>query len=383
MNAIAQRLAVFALALGLGVVSFAQQADWKAAIQTKLAAYEVTKVTPDRTEITLSGTKFKLLKGGIGLGATSAGKRYFRVDVNTYENGVVKPEFPTLIQRRAESGEARILNAGEMVWVSNIYFLNKQEGVELELVTDPYQNVRYWGTLRFVAPKGTQPDADAILASIREVLAPEESGKDAFCRALVKIASTPPYSITKTTLLPGGSPPTPPLNPNDFEYHTESFFRPGDQVTQIHAEVKQCLPGYSVEDAPAQTSTGLHSMLNSTDPPYNTRLAVVSRLDGDHTFVGVTFRRWEDPERLKMDYATIAFVSTASAICSWEFKTADQATNVNRFANYGEWYQNELGAVKQHVQDKGRLDFCSDPKEKEKFDRLMPSIWPVGIIGKP
>lgn len=383
MTILFRRMVIFVLCMVFGFSAAAQQSDWKSELQGKLAAYEATKVTPDRTTIVTSGTKFTLLKGGLGLGVTSAGKQYFHIDVNTYENGALKPEFPAVIQRRADRGDARILSAGEKVWISNVYFLRKEDGVELELVTDPYQNVRYWGTLRFIVPKGTQPDPDAILASIREVLAPEESGDAAFCQAVHKIVSAPPISIAKITLLPGGSPPVPPEQPNDFEYHSESFFRTGNQVAQVHRELQQCLSGFAVEDSPVQRANELHSMLKSTDPPYDMRVAVNSRLDGDHTFVAFTFRRWEDPERLKMDYATIAYAYMASGVCNWDFKTAEQATNVNRFINYGEWYQNELGLVKHHIEEKGRLDFCSDPQEKAKFDRLMPTIWPVGIIGKP
>jgi hypothetical protein len=186
-------------------------------------------------------------------------------------------------------------------------------------------------------------------------------------------------------LLPGGLPPVVPDKLNDLQYHSENFLRPGDQVKQIHQEVQKCLASYVVEEDAAQHASQWRSSLTSTDPPYNIQLVVISRADGNNTQTFINYSRSEDPERVKMDFATIAYVATAASTCSWQYKTTDQAKNVNRLLthNYGDWFKNEVAQANRHIQDKGRLDFCDDPKEKEKFERLLPSIWPEGVVGKP
>jgi hypothetical protein len=44
------------------------------------------------------------------------------------------------------------------------------DGVVFTLFSDPYQDVRYYSTLKFIYPKGTNPSSDQVLSMVAEVL---------------------------------------------------------------------------------------------------------------------------------------------------------------------------------------------------------------------
>jgi hypothetical protein len=351
-------------------------------VNTKLAGYEITKVPFDRNSLESTGSKFILKKDGIALLAAKTGKRSLFSQPNSYTDGVIKPEFPSLLKTKIEQGEARIFSAGEKVWLTKASFTGKGDGLELELVSDLMDGTRYWGTLKFLTPKGAQPDGNAISAAISEVLELEDSSPAAFCKAFVKMTSTVPNEMTSATLLPRASlfPKDVNMTQNDFEHHTETFNLAGDQAAAVHQSIRACLPKYSVDAAPFKTEHGWGSSLRSSDPPYDVVLTSTSVFAVDHTVVITEFHRWEDPTKQRLDFAKMAFVRTASASCGWEM-TQEQLKTLGRFT--GAWYAEEIGSANHHIEEEGKLDFCDDPKEKAKFDRLVANIWPRGLVGKP
>ncbi|MGA3161763.1 MAG: hypothetical protein ABSC77_11155 [Terracidiphilus sp.] len=370
------------LILGLSVYATAQQQDWKTVVNHKLSGYALTKVPFDKTTVESSGSKFTLKQDGLALLATSPGRRALFTQSNIYVKGVVQPEFPSLLKSKVEAGTARIFSAGEKVWLTRASFTGRGDGLELELVSDLIDGTRYWGTLKFLAPKGTQPDGEAISAAISEVLELEDTSSGGFCRALVKLTSTIPNDMISTTILPGASllPKDSDIRSNDWEHHTEQLILPGDQATPILKQIGACLPKYTSAQGIIKTEHGWGSTLRSTDPPYDIVLVSTAVPSAGHTVVIVTFQRSEDPTKQKLDFAKIAYVRTASATCGWEM-APEQIQSLDRFT--GAWINEEIGAANRHIDAVGRLDFCDDPKEKAKYDRLIPSIYPRGLVGKP
>jgi hypothetical protein len=370
------------LILGLSVSVAAQQQDWKTVVNNKLSGYALTKVPFDRTTLETPGSKFILNKDGLALLTAVTGRRALFSQSNFYANGAIKPEFPSLLKNKIEQGGARIFSAGEKVWISKASFTGKGDGLELELVSDLVDGTRYWGMLKFIAPKGTQPNGDAISAALSEVLELEDSSPAAFCKALVTLTSTIPNETINSTILPGASlfSKDTDVRQNDFEYHTEYFNLKGDQAVAVHKSIRACLPKYTADGPAAKTEHGWGSNLRSTDPPYDIALTSTAVPAGDHTVVIMTFHRWEDPTKQKLDFAKIAYVRTASATCGWEM-TPEQIKSLGRFT--GAWINQEIGSANRHIEEVGRLDFCDDPKEKAKYDRLVPSIYPRGLVGKP
>jgi hypothetical protein len=61
--------------------------------------------------------------------------------------------------------------AGEKFWVTNVDV--KDEGVIFRLYSDPYDDVRYFGELKFPFSKGLVPPADDVLRTVAEVLTVE------------------------------------------------------------------------------------------------------------------------------------------------------------------------------------------------------------------
>ena len=392
-------LSLLALSLGWSVPAFPQQPAWFAALQQKLSQVYLTRASKDVTTILEPGTKFVLKKGGMGMARAIPGRLNLLISSNSYVNGAIKPQFSTLLQHQVEQGTAMIVPAGEKVWVAS--FGPVKNDLEVLLVTDLYRltlangafadqfhvdGARFWGILKFPLPKGSPPDPDQILASMQEVLAPEDSSPAAFCNALVKLKSTVPFTIVEDTVLPNGEPPDVQGElANTDALHYESLVLPGDHVQQIHATVQSCLPGLTLEE-PITLVEGLYrSTLSGVDPPYNISFTVVSKLnEAGNTSVGIYFKRIENEALARLDNAAIAYVAVAVDTCGWSLQTPAQTQNINRLlGNRTGSFQDELNFANKHVADVGRLDFCSDPKERAKFDRLVPTLWPVGTAGRP
>jgi len=67
--------------------------------------------------------------------------------------------------------------AGEKLWVRQIDAT--MDSITVQVVTDPYADGRYFATIRFVIPKGTDPtpeDAVQMVSEVLEVQAPQDQG---------------------------------------------------------------------------------------------------------------------------------------------------------------------------------------------------------------
>jgi hypothetical protein len=132
-----------------------------------------TKVTTDRTDIVTAGSVLVLHKDGLVMAAVEA----IAPPPNTYKNGAISMGFGANMawgmelapaNQQAASLAQRKFVAGEKFWVTE--FLVKQDGAYLVFISDPYNDVRYYGQLKFPFPKNSTPNADEVMKSIEEVV---------------------------------------------------------------------------------------------------------------------------------------------------------------------------------------------------------------------
>lgn len=137
------------------------------------AEFTRTKVTTDRTDIVTAGSVLVLHKDGLVMAAVEA----IAPPPNTYKNGTISMGFGANMAWGMELAPAnqqpvnivqRKFVTGEKFWVTE--FLVKQDGAYLVLVSDPYNDVRYYGQLKFPFPKNGNPNADEVMKSIEEVV---------------------------------------------------------------------------------------------------------------------------------------------------------------------------------------------------------------------
>ena len=177
--------------------------DWKLSIlRTFVSLCKLTKATADKSAIVTAGSVIVLHKDNLVLYSTAT--RFPPSD--SYVNGTIKPGFMSAAYLRNET--ARAFVAGEKLWVTRILFEPKNDGVVLEFLSDPFDDARYWGTLKFSFAKGSPPPGpEEFLKTVAQVLTVE---------ALAAPAQVDPPPVTPPpveTLDPIPPPPPPPDQP--------------------------------------------------------------------------------------------------------------------------------------------------------------------------
>jgi hypothetical protein len=154
-------------------------------LQSQLEAkYQLTKPTDDKSDIVTAGAVLVLQKDKLLMYPTSTQIP----PQNTYSNGRLSEGaygvhqkvqgFGSLIGHPPpQTVQGRQFVTGEKFWVTGIAV--QADGVVFTLFSDPYQDVRYYSTLKFIYPKGTTPSTDQVVSMIAEVLTvqPDDSAK--------------------------------------------------------------------------------------------------------------------------------------------------------------------------------------------------------------
>lgn len=164
-------------ALGLGAACLMlchvlQAQGDPAALQQKLSVVKLTTTTADRTDIVTAGDIVALHKPGLVM---------FSVDsplppTNVYKNGRIGQGLGTVMMMSDNNHQKRIFVPEEKCWVTRILVQN--DGVEYDLYSDPYNDVRYYGVLKFPFPeKKVFPPVDSFAQSINDVISavPQDS----------------------------------------------------------------------------------------------------------------------------------------------------------------------------------------------------------------
>jgi hypothetical protein len=140
---------------------------------------------------------------------------------NTYKNGNISYGFGAKLAWGAALGKAheeklpanipkRKFSAGEKIWITSYSALN--DGVLLQLYSDPYNDIRYYGQLNFPFSKGAIPSTDDLLKTIAEVVTVEPADNSSGGRSPSQ--ATVPGARTPAPIAPPPAPPdTPPPPP--------------------------------------------------------------------------------------------------------------------------------------------------------------------------
>jgi hypothetical protein len=222
-----RRLAILVVVLAL-LIPGAHAQDPRSDLQKRLnAAFVLTRTTADNTDIVKPGSILELHQEGLvmysvankvaptwtfkdgRLGMGFGANMSVDMQLGSVEQGVNHLNVP---QRKFVSGEK--------VWITAA--LIKEDGVILQIYSDAYDDVRYFGQIKFPFAKKTIPPADEMMKTIAEVVtadAPEGNST-----ADAPAPPSPPQQI---------APPPPPADAPPAQPKTISLGQTKDQVVAI------------------------------------------------------------------------------------------------------------------------------------------------------
>jgi hypothetical protein len=195
----------------------AQAPGTPATIEQSLESqYTLTKAAADKSDIVTPGAVLVLKKDGLLMSATTSGS----AAQNTYKDGKISqgiwkvakmPGFGSLMSHSGTGAnvQTRTFVAGEKFWVTKITV--HDDGVVMELFSDPFSDVRYYSTLKFPFNKGAYPSPDQVATNVAEVLnvQPDDaagSGDSGKKQPPANAAAAPPPAMAPI------APPPPPAD---------------------------------------------------------------------------------------------------------------------------------------------------------------------------
>jgi hypothetical protein len=210
--------------------------DPKAEIQKKLnGTIVLTKTTADSTDIVKPGSILDLQKDGLIMYAIDDKV----APTFTYKDGKLSMGFGALMSVDMQLGSVqqgmnhinvpqRKFVAGEKCWA--IQSRVQDDGVILEFYSDPFDNVRYIGQVKFPFPKKTIPSADEVMKTISEVVTAEPLQEDTK-PAAAPAPSEPPASVQAP--IQQIAPPPPPADAPPAQPKTIALGQTKDMVVAI------------------------------------------------------------------------------------------------------------------------------------------------------
>ena len=232
------------------------QGDPATLVQEKIASqFKLTKAAADHSDIVTAGDVVVLHKDGLMM-CSSASSYAFS---NTYSNGVLSANLNNRAKDAAKSflrgrlpfgggGSAsdaanngcpsRKFVSGEKFWVTAITL--QKDGLLVSTFSDPYNDTRYYGEIKFAFPKGSVPAPDAFAKTVAELITVQpaddnnksDQGSDQGGQPGQAAASTPapPPAAPAAPAAPMAAIPPPPP-PADAPPPTISIGQSKDQVT--------------------------------------------------------------------------------------------------------------------------------------------------------
>lgn len=227
-----------------------QAGDPATMIQEKLVSQiKLTKSTADHTDVVTAGDIVMLHKDGLMM-CSSASPYAFS---NTYANGALtanqnnraKDAAKSFLKGRLPFGgggsvtdaanngcQSRKFVAGEKFWVTGIVL--QKDGILVSTFSDPYNDTRYYGEIKFPFAKGAPiPPADAFAKTVSEVIAVEpgddnDKASDSRPGGQTQAAGPGAAPAKPPAVMPDIAPPPPPA---DAPPPTISIGQTKDQVT--------------------------------------------------------------------------------------------------------------------------------------------------------
>ncbi|HLY41974.1 MAG TPA: hypothetical protein VKR52_12225 [Terracidiphilus sp.] len=237
-------------------LSLFAQGDPATLVKEKIAGdFKLTKTTADHTDVVTAGDIVLLHKDGLMM-CSSASSYAFS---NTYANGVLTANLNNRAKDAAKSffkgklpfgggGSAqdaanngctsRKFVAGEKFWITGVAL--QKDGILVSTFSDPYNDTRYYGEIKFAFPKGSVPAPDAFSKTVAEVITVQpgddkdnggQGGDQGGGQPAQAASSAPaPASAPAAPAAPLAAIPPPPP-PADTPPPTISIGQTKDQVT--------------------------------------------------------------------------------------------------------------------------------------------------------
>ena len=182
---------VFVTAAAIYCAGMAAQAgDPATHIQAKLVSQiKLTKATADRSDIVTAGDVLVLQKDGLMMCSTASSYAFS----NTYNNGVLTANYNNRAKDATKSYAkafglsrfglgsgasvtdaanngctSRKFVAGEKFWITGI--VAQKDGILVSTFSDPFDDVRYYGEIKFPFAKGSVPPVDDFVKTFAEVI---------------------------------------------------------------------------------------------------------------------------------------------------------------------------------------------------------------------
>lgn len=201
------------LVTGCMVQSVAQTGNL-ADIESKLySRFPLTQTTADKTDIVTPGAVVELHKGGLQMAAITAAM----APTFQYKDGRLQmtggSAWGGILLGGKDGSSAsdipkRMFVPGEKCWITGIKV--QQDAVILSVYSDPYNDIRYYGQLKFPFPvKKVVPSTDVMLNMIAEVVT-VAGGNDAPAQGAAAPVPVAPPAAPISAIAP---PPPPPDQP--------------------------------------------------------------------------------------------------------------------------------------------------------------------------
>ncbi len=198
-----------------------------AELQQKLTSeFSLTKTTDDRSDIVTGGAILVLHKDGLLMYSTPTATP----PMNTYKDGRIQQSAAGNYLRslggmfHKGNGETSDLNnipqrkfvTGEKFWITGVTI--QQDGVVLTVYSDPFNDVRYYGQLKFPFPKNSIPPTDVMVRTVEEVITVQPSDDAGNKGGNQDGAGAPPQGGSApakpaAAMAPIAPPPPPPDQP--------------------------------------------------------------------------------------------------------------------------------------------------------------------------
>ncbi|SNS26609.1 hypothetical protein SAMN05421770_101257 [Granulicella rosea] len=175
--------------------------------QAIVQRYPLTKATADRSDIVTAGTVMTLKKDGLLTFSKDHGKSQIVVkDGRFTASGMTKMAGFSFAGHSTTNAVQRTFVAGEKLFLIDEQTL--PDGVQLTLMSDAIQDVRYIAYVKFPFPKGSPPAPDVILTQIDQVMAADGAPAPA-----AAAAPAPPPAAPMAAIPPPPPPPDQPAAP--------------------------------------------------------------------------------------------------------------------------------------------------------------------------
>jgi hypothetical protein len=204
----------------IGFIALAAYAQDTNDLQSKLASrFAVTKMSANKADIITAGSVLVLHKDGLLMYSTDNPAP----PLNTYKKGKISQPFGSglgrgLLNAMSTGTDAtdvvqRKFQADEKFWLMSCTV--QPDGIVMRFISDPYDDVRYWGELKFQFAKGQVPSADEALKTVAEAITvqPSDSNEASAQPAPASPAHSAPASgAPGNATLPAITPPPPPAD---------------------------------------------------------------------------------------------------------------------------------------------------------------------------